>query len=81
MGQEAKSFLGSKLYLALSQHLSEELGKEYPKPNKRGWEEQYRYARAYEHAAADVVKYLVSLKDQLEYLNEKERDQTSIEDA
>lgn len=81
LGQEAKSFLSSKLYQALSQHLSSKLEEEYPKPNKKGWEEQYRYAKAYETAAAEIVKYIHSLTSAHESMIEKENDETNFNEA
>jgi hypothetical protein len=82
LGQEAKSFLGSSLFKALQQQLSSKLEQEYPKPNRRGWEEKYRYAKAYERAAADIVEYLVSLRSNYEMLVKKENEkEKSIEEA
>jgi predicted glycosyl hydrolase (DUF1957 family) len=46
------------------------------------WEDQYRWAKAYESVAADVVNFVVGLKNQLSTLIEKEKEkETSIEDA
>jgi hypothetical protein len=82
LGQEAKGFLESSLFQTLSKHLSNKLEEEYPKPNKKGWEEQYRYARAYEAAAADIVEYIVGLKNQHTHLLEQEKlPETSIDEA
>ena len=82
LGQMAKEFLEGKLFKHLQQHLSNQLDKEYPKPDKPGWEDQYRYAKAYEAAAAEIVNFLISLKSSLAMLNEKEKSATtSIEDA
>ena len=76
--QEAKDFLTSKLYQAISLHLSSQLDQEFPKPNKRGWEERYRYAKAYEKAATDIMGFVGSLSNRLEALNDKEQDKTDF---
>jgi hypothetical protein len=47
-----------------------------------GWEDQYRYAKAYETVASDIVNFIIGLKNQLTPLIEKEKEhETSIEDA
>lgn len=80
--QEAKGFLSSNLFQALQHHLSAQLEVEYPKPVGTKWQEQYRYARAYEQASSDMIKFLVGLKEQLKSITEKENEvETSIEDA
>jgi hypothetical protein len=53
--------------------LSQELDKEYPLPNKKGWEEQYRYAKALEKASEIVIAYFTGLNSQYTMLLEKEK--------
>ena len=82
VGQAAKGFLDSNLFQALQHHLSGQLDKEFPKPNHKGWEAEYQYAKAYEVAASDIVRFFVSLKSQFDQLVEKEKQkETSIEEA
>ena len=82
LGQEAKGFLEGNLYQAMSHHLSDKLGEEYPKPVGEEWQDKYRYARAYEAASSDMVNFLIGLKNQYLTLLEKEKHkEESIEDA
>jgi hypothetical protein len=82
LGQEAKGFLESNLFQVLQQHLSDQLSKEYPRPMGDQWQDQYRYARAYEQVAADLVNFLIGLKNQLTVINEKQKTpETSIDEA
>ena len=82
LGLEAQGFLKSKLYQATQAHLSRQLEEEYPAPNKRGWEERYRYARAYEKASVAIVNFWIGLRSQYERLCKQEKDgKKSIEEA
>jgi hypothetical protein len=52
------------------------LEEEYPKPNNKGWEEQYRYAKAFEDAAASIVQNLVAMRANYIELTKREKDET-----
>lgn len=82
LGQEAKGFLEGHLFQGLQHHLSQQLDQEYPKPVGEEWQDKYRYAKAYEQVAADLVNYFISLKSQYISLLEKEKEkETSIDEA
>ena len=62
--------------------LSNQLDKEYPKPVGTKWQDEYRYAKAFETACVTIVNFWKSKKDQLKMYQEKENEtETSIEDA
>ena len=82
LSQEAKGLLDSNLFKALRNRLNQELDKEFPKPDHKGWEEEYRYAKAYAECAKDIIGYIIQLKDQMEMLVQKEKEEEpSIEEA
>lgn len=82
LGQEAKEFLQGNLFQALQGHLSQQLEQEYPKPVGELWQDQYRYAKAYEQVSADIINYLVGLKNQNTSLLEKEKeDEPNFDEA
>lgn len=75
LGLEAKGFLEGNLFQALQHHLSTKLDQEYPKPVGPEWQDQYRWAKAYESVAADVVEFFIGLKNQGTILAEKEKEE------
>lgn len=62
-------------------HLSAKLDQEYPKPNKKGWEHQYIYAKALEEQSAELIQFIMSLKSQYEAILEREKDKTDINES
>jgi hypothetical protein len=74
LGLEAQEFLKSKLGQATQAELLRQLREAYPTPNKRGWEDKYRYAKAYEKASEDIVNFWIGLRSQFEMLCKQEKD-------
>ena len=83
LGQEAKSFRESKLFRKIQATLMLELDKEYPSPQVKGWEEQYRYAKALEQASSVFINFLTRTEKEAENIEQREKDgeQSITEDA
>ena len=83
LGLEAKGFLESKLFKATQGFLSHKLEEEYPTPNKRGWEDKYRYARAMEQVSVELLNHWLNLKSEHERLTKLEANdgEPNVEDG
>lgn len=83
-GKLAQEFLEGELYQQhLKGYLINKLDKAYPEPNKRNWEKEYVYVKAYEQAVTDIFQVLVAWKSERSKLLQDKKDERehSIEDA
>lgn len=62
--------------------LTSKLDNKYPSPDEEGWELKYKFAKAYEHVAEDIVNFFVGLDSDFVRLSELEKEEEkSVEEA
>jgi hypothetical protein len=62
-------------------YLTSRLDQAYPKPNKKGWEQQYIYAKALDEQSTELIEFIKSLRSQGEAVAEQEKDKTDINES